>query len=77
MNDELNNHILEVHDKRLNDHASRLDKLEQGQVEFRIQIQNLCKSIESLTGVLKWALGLFAGSLVGFFFWAIQNNLFK
>lgn len=77
MNEELNNHILEVHDKRLNDHANRLDKLEQGQAEFRIQIQNLCKSIESLTGVLKWALGLFAGSLVGFFFYAIQNHLFK
>ena len=77
MNEELNNHILEVHDKRLNDHANRLDKLEQGQAEFRIQIQNLCKSIESLTGVLKWALGLFAGSLVGFFLYAIQNHLFK
>ena len=77
MNDELNNHILEVHDRRINDHAKRLDELEQGQAEFRIQIQNLCDSIKGLTSALKWALGLFGGSFVGFFFYAIQNHLFK
>lgn len=77
MNEELNNHILDVHDTRLNDHAKRLDQLEQNQAEFKVQIQNLCKSIENLTGTLKWALGLFGGSFVAFFFYAIQNHLFK
>ncbi|MGG7160249.1 hemolysin XhlA family protein [Clostridium baratii] len=77
MNDELIKDKLETHDTRLNNHGDRIDKLEQGQAEFRVEMRNLCKSIQSLTNALKWALGLFGGSFVGFFFYAIQNHLFK
>lgn len=55
----------------------RVDILEQNDVKRDIQIENLCKSIEGLTTSIKWALGLFAGSFTGFFFYAIQNHLFK
>ena len=77
MNEELIKDKLETHNTRLNDHSKRLDQLEQGQAEFRIEIKNLCGSIKGLTSALKWALGLFGGSFVGFFFYAIQNHLFK
>lgn len=77
MNEEVKEHILDVHEKRINNHADRIDKLEQQQCEFKVQIQNLVKSIEGLTTSIKWALGLFAGSFVGFFFYAVQNHLFK
>ncbi|GAA0856885.1 hemolysin XhlA family protein [Clostridium nitritogenes] len=77
MNEELIKDKLETHNTRLNDHSKRLDQLEQGQAEFRIEIKNLCDSIKGLTSALKWALGLFGGSFVGFFFYAIQNHLFK
>lgn len=77
MNEELIKDKLETHDKRLNNHGDRIDKLEQGQAEFRIEIKNLCDSIKGLTSALKWALGLFGGSFVTFFFYAIQNHLFK
>ena len=77
MNEELLDHRVETHEKRINNHAERLDKLEQNGVKRDIQIENLCKSIEGLTITIKWALGLFAGSFVGFFFYAIQNHLFK
>ncbi|MEF9991322.1 MAG: hemolysin XhlA family protein [Peptostreptococcaceae bacterium] len=77
MNEEVKEHMIENHDKRLNNHGDRLDKLEQQQCEFKVQIQNLVKSIEGLTTSIKWALGLFAGSFVGFFFYAVQNHLFK
>lgn len=77
MNDELTAHQLGAHEKRINNHSERIDKLEQNQVEFKVQIQNLVKSLESFTSTLKWSFGFLASGLVGFFFYAIQNNLFK
>ncbi|MEG0180779.1 MAG: hemolysin XhlA family protein [Peptostreptococcaceae bacterium] len=55
----------------------RVDKLEQGQAEFKVEIKNLCKSIEGLTSILKWVFGFLISGGVGFFFYAIQNHLFK
>lgn len=77
MNEEVKEHMIDVHEKRINNHSERIDKLEQSDVKRDIQIENLCKSIEGLTTSIEWALGLFAGSFVGFFFYAIQNHLFK
>lgn len=77
MNEKLEQHILDNHEKRINNHADRLDKLEQNQVEFKVQIQNLVKSIEGLTSTLKWGLGFIMSGVIGFFFYAIQNHLFK
>lgn len=77
MNEEVKEHLLDVHEKRINNHSDRIDKLEQQQCELKVQIQNLVKSIDGLTTSIKWALGLFAGSFVGFFFYAVQNHLFK
>lgn len=77
MNEELVMKDLKTHEKRLNDHSSRLDKLEQNQARIETQIENLCKSIESLTNTLKWGLGLCASSLIGFFFYIVQQNILK
>ncbi|WP_290063444.1 hemolysin XhlA family protein [Paraclostridium bifermentans] len=77
MNEEVKEHMIDVHEKRINNHSERIDKLEQSDVKRDIQIENLCKSIEGLTTSIKWVLGLFAGSFVGFFFYAIQNHIFK
>lgn len=77
MNEETKEHILMEHTASIKDHDNRIDKLEQGQAEFRIQIENLCRNISSLTSVLKWGIGLIGGSFVTFFFYAIQNHIFK
>ena len=77
MNDELIEHQLKVHDERLNNHANRLDKLEQDSVALKTELKNLCENLKSLTTVMKWFIGLIIGSFVGFFFYAIQNNIFK
>ena len=68
---------LDTIDKRVNSHSERLDRIEQAQSEFRIEIKNLCENLKSLTAVLKWFIGLLIGSFVAFFFYAIQNNIFK
>jgi hypothetical protein len=68
---------LEKHDKRLDDHDIRLDKLEQDGRELKIEIKNLCENLRSLTNIMKWFVMTLGGSLVGFFFYAIQNSMFK
>ncbi|SHK37651.1 Haemolysin XhlA [Hathewaya proteolytica DSM 3090] len=77
MNDELVEHQLEVHDKRLNNHADRLDKLEQDSATLKSELKNLCENLRALTSVMKWFIGLLIGSFIGFFFYAVQNNIFK
>jgi len=77
MNEELIGHQIEVHDIRLNDHSKRLDKLEQDSVALKTELKNLCENLKSLTTVMKWFIGLIVGSFAGFFFYAIQRNIFK
>ena len=68
---------LDTHENRLNGHSTRLDKLEQSSAELKNEIKNLCKQLESLTSILKWFIGLLVGSFIAFFFYAVQNNIFK
>ncbi len=77
MDDEFIRHRLDVQDLRLNDHAKRLDQIEVVQAEANTMIKNLCKKIEDQTKAIYWLIGLGATSLVGFFFYVIQQNIFK
>ena len=77
MNDELIEHQIEVHDKRINNHSERLDRLEQEGATLKAEIKNLCENLKQLTIVMKWFIGLLIGSFVGFFFYAVQQGIFK
>lgn len=77
MNEELISHQIEIHEKRLNNHSERIDKIEQSQSRTDAKIENLCDQLKQLVSVLKWYIGLTIGALVSFFFYAIQHNLFK
>jgi archaellum component FlaC len=77
MNEELVKDKLETHDKRLDKHAERLDKIEQDNASFKTELKNLCDNLQQLTGVLKGLIGLGGATLVGFFIYAIQSNIFK
>lgn len=65
------------HDEIFKEHDGRIDKLEQGQAEFRVEIRNLCKSLSSLTSAIKWAITFSIATLGGFFIYALQSHLFK
>lgn len=71
------NKQLKVHDDRLNAHAKRLDLLSEDSREYKIQIQHLCKDIGNLVNTLRWFIGLMVGAFVSFFFFAVQQGLFK
>lgn len=77
MHEEVIEDKLLTHDKRLNNHAERLDKLEQNDAKKEVQISNLIKSIDTLVTVLKCFITMFGGAILGFFFYAIQNHIFK
>ena len=77
MNEELIGHQVEVHEKRINNHSERIDKLEQEGVALKAEIKNLCENLKQLTSVMKWFIGLLIGYFVGFFFYAVQQGIFK
>ncbi|EGT3613167.1 hypothetical protein E5N06_07395 [Clostridium perfringens] len=77
MNEELIDHRIVKAENKLDEHDSRIDALERNDAKKEVQIANLIKSIDTLITVLKCFITLFGGSIVGFFFYAIQNHIFK
>lgn len=77
MNEELVKHQLDVHDTRLNNHSERIDKLERESTELKTEIKNLCESLQSLTSIMKWFIALLVGAFVSFFFYVVQQGIFK
>ncbi|WP_346888347.1 hemolysin XhlA family protein [Clostridium sp. UBA1056] len=77
MNNELVEHQLKVHDERLNNHGERIDELERGRATTDVRMDNLCEKLGAQTKSINWLIGLMASGLLGFFFYAVQNNIFK
>lgn len=64
---------LDTHERRLNNHGDRIDKLEQYQATATAQIAHLCDKINSLVKAIWWAIGLTITTLLGFFIWYVQS----
>ena len=75
LNDEVIEYMINQHEVRLNQCIAKIEKIESNQAETNVRIDNLCKSIESLTGAIKWIIGLSLTTAVGFFIWFIQNYI--
>ena len=76
MNEELLKEKLETHEKRINNHADRLDKLEIHEAAGDVKIDNLCDKLEKQTRSIYGLIGIVATALVGFFFYAVQQGIF-
>lgn len=64
-------------DERLFDHDKKIDRLTRNDATNTAQISNLCNQIGGQTKAL-WGLSTsIVGALIGFFFYAIQSNLFN
>ncbi len=68
---------IEVHDKRINNHSERLDRIELSTGKLEERLEGLINQLGSLNTTLRWFIGLLIGAFVSFFFWAIQQGLFK
>lgn len=60
-------------DECLQKHEERLDALEHFQIRFEVQIENLCKKIESLISSIRNAGIFLMTTLIVFFIWYIQS----
>ena len=76
MNEEKLEHIVGTHEKRINDHSERLDKLELQSGRLEERITALCDKLDVQTKAINWLIGLGATALVGFFMYALQNSIF-
>ena len=68
---------LGVTEKRLNNHSERLDRIELVNGRLEERLNNLITQLEQLNKIMKWFIGLLVGSFVAFFFYAVQQGLFK
>ena len=68
---------LEIHEKRINNHGDRLDNIEVLSSRLDERLANLVTKLGDLTTTIRWFIGLLVGSFVAFFFYAIQQGLFK
>lgn len=68
---------LDAHEKRLNSHSERLDRIELASGRLEERLNNLITKLEDLNKTMKWFIGLLVGSFVAFFFYAVQQGLFR
>ncbi|NRT90078.1 hemolysin XhlA family protein [Clostridium beijerinckii] len=64
---------LETHEKRLNAHGEKLDSLEQDNASFKAELRSLCDNLKALTSVMKWFIGIWVTTLLGFFIYSIEK----
>jgi len=68
---------LELHERRLNSHSERLDRIELANGRLEERLNNLITQLEQLNKTMKWFIGLMVGAFVSFFFYAVQHGLFQ
>lgn len=66
-----------VHERRLNNHSERLDKIELANGRLEERLNNLILQLEQLNKTMKWFIGLLVGAFISFFFYAVQQGIFK
>lgn len=68
---------LDKQDRRLDIHGDRLDRIELSTSRLETRLDGLIEKLGALNTTLKWFIRLIVGGFVTFFFYAIQQGLFK
>ena len=66
---------IKTNQDRLNNHSARLKTVEESSAKMNERLSGLITQLGTLNTTLKWFLGLFGTSLVGFFMYAAQKGL--
>ena len=61
------------HERRMNNHGDRIDKLEQFRSSTENEMKNLIEQIKSLVSTIKWMVTTTIMILAGFFIWYVQQ----
>ncbi|AZV58821.1 hemolysin XhlA family protein [Clostridium sp. AWRP] len=65
----------DLYERRLNDHADRLKKLEGRGERVDEKIENLCEQINNLVVTLRWGMGILGASFLGLFIYLLELHL--
>ena len=68
---------LNVYEQRLNNHSERLDRIELANGRLEERLNSLITQLENLNKTMKWFIGLLVGAFISFFFYAVQQGIFK
>mgnify|MGYP000111710219 CR=1 FL=1 len=68
---------LESHERRLDIQSERLDRIELASGRLEERINNLIAQLENLNKTIKWFITALVGAFISFFFYAVQQGLFK
>lgn len=68
---------LESHERRLNNHSERLDRIELANGRLEERLNNLIQQLEQLNKTMKWFITALVGAFISFFFYAVQQGLFR
>ncbi len=68
---------LDVHEKRLNSHSERLDRIELASERLEERLNSLIVQLENLNKTMKWFITVIVGAFISFFFYAIQQGILK
>jgi predicted nuclease with TOPRIM domain len=71
------NYRLDVTEKRLNSHSERLDKIELVNGRLEERLNSLITQLENLNKTMKWFITAIVGAFISFFFYAVQQGLFR
>ena len=65
-----------VHERRLNNHSERLDRIELTSGRLEERLSNLIQQLEQLNKTMKWFITVIVGAFISFFFYVVQQGLF-
>lgn len=68
---------IDVHERRLNNHSERLDRIEQVNSKLEERLEGLIQQLSNLNTTMRWFIGLLVGAFISFFFYAVQQGLFR
>jgi hypothetical protein len=71
------NYRLDIHDKRLDAHGERLDRIELVNGRLEERLNSLITQLENLNRTMKWFITAIVGAFISFFFYAVQQGLFR
>lgn len=67
----------ETQERRINNHSERLDKMEIFSSKLEERLDNLITQLGNLNTTMRWFMGVLVGALVSFFFYAVQQGIFR
>ena len=68
---------LDIAEKRLDNHSERLDKIELANGRLEERLNSLIAQLENLNKTMKWFITVIVGAFISFFFYAVQQRLFR